>query len=143
MVKEITKDVDILTKISQDVKITEDNKKEILKVIKDIRDTVKANKATCAGLAAIQIKYPLNIIIAKINKDYQIMINPKIIAKSKLKHKSIEGCMSVEGYHEVRRHDWVRVVYLDSNFKTKCETYAGFEAEVIQHECDHLKGVII
>lgn len=143
MVKEITKDVDVLKTVSHDVVFTKDNNKELLDVIKDLKDTAKAHEDNCAGLAAIQIGYPLNVILVKLDTGWTIMINPKIVGRSKLKHKSIEGCLSQDGYSMVRRHDWVRVVYTDINHKTKCETYAGFEAEVIQHECDHLKGVLI
>ena len=71
-----------------------------------------------------------------------IMFNPKIVNKSK-PYKTVEGCLSLLGERETLRYDEITVEYQDMDFKHRRESFTGFIAEIIQHECDHLDGVLI
>lgn len=54
-----------------------------------------------------------------------------------------EGCLSIPGVHEkVPREDEIRIQYLDENLEPHDETYSGYKARVIQHEYDHLEGIL-
>ena len=70
------------------------------------------------------------------------MINPKIISKDIL-YETKEGCLSLSGERITRRYQIIKVEYLDESFKRKVGTYTGFVAQIIQHEIDHLFGIII
>lgn len=140
MVKEIVKDVAILTKKSEKFVFGEDDH-----IIQDLIDTAEAHKDICVGLAAVQIGYHKRafVVWSADKKRYIPFINPKIIQRYGGTYKATEGCLSVEGEHEVKRHYGITVVYYSP--KNKCISIgaSGYFAEVIQHEYDHLNGVLI
>lgn len=140
MVKEIVKDVGILTKKSEEFIFGEDDY-----IIQDLIDTANAHKDNCAGLAAVQIGYHKRafVVWSADKKRYIPFINPKIIKRSRETYKAIEGCLSVEGEHEVKRHQSITVVYYSPKNKCIAIGSSGYFAEVIQHEYDHLNGVLI
>ena len=70
------------------------------------------------------------------------MYNPEII-KSDGAYETEEGCLSLDGVRKTKRCKKIKVRYLDRNFKIKIKTYEGFTAQIIQHETDHLSGIII
>ncbi|MFC2696117.1 MAG: peptide deformylase [Candidatus Absconditicoccaceae bacterium] len=80
------------------------------------------------------------------DKDYlgeTLLINPEIVDKSKEMQISEEACLSLPGKRgNVRRHERVIVKFQDLKGKTKKLKYSGFNACIIQHEIDHLKGVL-
>jgi len=105
------------------------------------------------GLAAIQIGEPLRIIVMDIEgKDEdgkelprrpRYFVNPEILWASDEVKTWEEGCLSVpEIYDEVERPDRVRIRYLDYDGKTVEEDADGLFAVCIQHEMDHLEGVV-
>jgi peptide deformylase len=95
------------------------------------------------GLAAPQVGESIRLIIIKYKDNSIAMINPRIIMKSILKEWGEEGCLSVPGkYGEVKRSKKLTVRYIDENGKNKVLTANGFLARIIQHETDHLDGVL-
>ena len=71
------------------------------------------------------------------------MINPKILKKSLFKEWDEEGCLSVPGFFgQVKRHKKITLEYLDANGKLQRLDAEGFFARIIQHEIDHLNGIL-
>lgn len=138
MVREIIKDPTILGQKSEPFIFGQDDH-----IIQDMLDTAKANIDNCAGLAAIQIGEPVCAILVRNGSDFKAMLNPKIIKKSPSFYWTMEGCLSVDGEHRVKRHRSVLVSYMTKNGKQKTETFTGYIAQIIQHEVDHLNGVLI
>ena len=71
------------------------------------------------------------------------MINPVIIKKTGKKFLNTEGCLSLEGCRQVERYSSVLVGYIDKFGKRITKTFNGTLAIIIQHETDHLKGILI
>lgn len=100
------------------------------------------------GLAAIQIGVPKRIIVMDLaGKDEEpqprYFVNPEIVWKSDELYAYEEGCLSVpEVYDEVERPNRVRIRYLDYNGQPVEEEAEGLFAVCIQHEMDHLEGVL-
>ena len=116
------------------------------KLMDDMLETMYA--ANGIGLAAIQIGVPKRIIVMDIGKDVEkkeprYFINP--IIKNKNASKSIyeEGCLSVPNqFAEIERPKKCEVEYLDYNGKKKFLLAEGLLATCIQHEMDHLEGIL-
>jgi peptide deformylase len=73
-----------------------------------------------------------------------VLINPTITAKSKTKIISEEGCLSFPGkFFQIKRNEKVQVRYLDKNGKNGKIKAAGLLARALQHEIDHLEGILI
>lgn len=137
MIKNIVKDINFLKNISKDM--TRDDKY----IIDDLNDTLLFNKSRCVGMAANMIGYLKNAIIFEDNKkNYQIMLNPKIIKKED-KYEAEEGCLSLDGTRKTIRYKKIKVEYLDALYRKRIKTFTDFEAQIIQHEIDHLFGIII
>jgi len=103
------------------------------------------------GLAAPQIGKAINLFIIdssrfedeKYPNVKKVFINAEILNESGEKWDFEEGCLSIPHIREnVKRHDTLRIRYQDENFDTHEETYDGIVARVIQHEYDHVKGVM-
>lgn len=137
MVKEIVKDENILTKKS--IRAT----KEDLYIIQDLIDTAEAHKDRCCGLAAIQLGYEKNICIILKDGKWIPFVNPMVSRRSINWFENEESCMSLEGTRKAKRYEWIEVIYMDRNLKSKKMMLTGFPAVIIQHEMDHLKGVLI
>ena len=110
-------------------------------------------KADGVGLAAPQIGLEDRILIIDLSphaKDdpsfmnfKKIFINAYIIERDGEEADVEEGCLSVPNIHEkVSRKNKIRIRYLDENFHPHEDVYEGFKARVIQHEYDHLEGVL-
>lgn len=100
------------------------------------------------GLAAIQIGEPLRIIVMDLSRDDEpkaprYFVNPEILSRSEEMFSYEEGCLSVpEIYDDVERPARVRLRYMDYNGKQIEEDCEGLYAVCIQHEMDHLEGVL-
>ena len=138
MIKEIVKDVEILQQLSSKFEFGIDDE-----LITDLLDTANANFDACLGLACIQIGTPKRLIVVKIGNKFVPMINPHIIKRSQETFIATERCLSLEGARKVKRHTNIMVGYTTQNGQTKCEKMAGIVAQVVQHECDHLTGILI
>lgn len=137
MVREIVKDVIFLKQKSQPA--TRDD----MQIIRDLLDTVKANKDRCAGMAANMIGERKTILTALVGKEYIIMVNPVIVDKSKQCYETEEGCLSLVGERPAKRYSVITVEFLDKRFKKRRQTFRDFDAQIIQHEMDHFEGIII
>lgn len=138
MVKEIVKDTDILTQISEPFVFGKDDG-----VIKDMLDTAAEHEENCVGLAAIQIGVAKRVILVFNGSAFIPMFNPQIIGRSKETYMTEEECLSLEGKREVKRHRSITVIFQNSKKKFERKQYSGLMAQIIQHECDHLNGILI
>jgi peptide deformylase len=116
------------------------------KLIDDMFETMYA--APGIGLAAIQVGEPRRVVTLDLAKKDepkapQVFINPELVWTSDDKRTHEEGCLSIpEYYEEVERPAEVRIKYLDLDGKS-CEIEAkGLLATCLQHEIDHLDGVL-
>ena len=140
--KIITEPNKLLREISLPVKKV--GKKE-QQLMDDMLDTMYA--ANGIGLAAIQIGVPKNVVVIDLNKDKKkipmFFVNPKITSKSKSLTKYEEGCLSIPNlFAEIERPSECEIQYLDYFGKEKTLTANGLLATCIQHEVDHLKGIL-
>ena len=138
MVKEIVKDLEVLQQKSERFEFGKDEY-----LIQDMIDTAEHHKERCIGLACIQIGTPKKVILVRIGNKFIPFINPTILQKSQAKYKTVEGCLSLDGEREVYRHKKIKVGYTTLNKKSRVEVFGGIVAEIIQHECDHLNGILI
>ena len=111
-------------------------------IITDLQDTLKAHRDGCVGMAANMIGYKKRIIIVNIGFADLIMQNPIIKAKSG-KYETEESCLSLIGRRKTERYQNIEVEYLDVSFKKQKQKFSGYAAQIIQHEMDHLEGIII
>jgi peptide deformylase len=96
------------------------------------------------GLAAPQINIPLRLAVAEVRKRKYYFINPEITSYSQEKIVSEEGCLSIPGeYFPILRSETVTVKYQNEKGLPKKLRATGFLATVIQHEVDHLDGILI
>lgn len=122
----------------------------IMSLAEDLIDTMKAGPGS-VGVAAPQIGVSLSACVVDVsnnrhgkdnNHGLLIMLNPEIIASSG-NAVMREGCMSVPDYTgDVERSTSIRVKYMDLSGEIKSVEASGFEAVAIQHEMDHLDGVL-
>ena len=136
MIKEIMHDPIFLCQKSQPATIAD------LSVAKDLLDTLIANKDGCVGMAANMIGVKKKIITFDNNGMYMTMLNPEIISKSG-EYETEEGCLSLPGVRKTKRYQIITVKYQDLSMKSQTQTFMGWTAQIIQHEIDHCKGVII
>ena len=112
-------------------------------VITDLLDTLRAHLDGCVGMAANMIGVKKNIIVVSMGFMQVAMVNAKIVS-SKKPYKTEEGCLSLlGGPRPCTRYNEIEVEYLDSNFMPKKDKFTGFTAQIIQHELDHVNGVLI
>lgn len=136
MVKPIVRDTFFLNQKSETAT------KADLPVAQDLGDTLRANRERCVGMAANMIGYRKRIIIVATGFADLIMINPVITEKSGA-YETEEGCLSLAGVRKTIRYDRITVRYLDMKFSEHTQTFSGYIAQIIQHECDHLEGILI
>tara|TARA_B110000467_G_C18040097_1_gene325405 strand:+ start:11 stop:532 length:522 start_codon:yes stop_codon:yes gene_type:complete len=127
---------------SLDVSVVND---ETRKLMDDMLETMY--DAPGIGLAAIQVGIPKRIIVIDLSKEEEkrplYFINPKIILKSNNNATYEEGCLSVPGqFAEIDRPDRCHINYLDYNGEKQELKAEGLLATCIQHEMDHLEGIL-
>ena len=118
---------------------------EIKKLMKDMLETMY--DAPGIGLAAIQIGILKRLVVIDISKDEKknplFLVNPKIISQSKTTSVYEEGCLSLPGqFAEIERPSECLVKYIDLDGKEKELKADGLLATCIQHEVDHLNGIL-
>lgn len=112
-------------------------------VITDLLDTLRAHTHECVGMAANMIGVRKNIIAVSVGLGQFVMVNPKIVATKK-PYDTEESCLSlIGGPRKCKRYEEIEVEYEDINFKKQKQKYTGWTAQIIQHECDHLEGILI
>ena len=145
----------ILRNENKDVDIT---KKETLELIINMTNSLYYHYG--CGIAAPQVGKNLNLFIVKVEpvdeeeipekqREYftdiplTVFINPKIIKYSEDTNLDYEGCLSVPGFDAVVKRSNSIVIEYTNIFGEKCiEEYTGFVARAIQHEYDHLQGIV-
>ncbi|MBK6523793.1 MAG: peptide deformylase [Sphingobacteriaceae bacterium] len=153
----------VLRKVAEDI---DKNYPNLEKLIKDMFDTMY--EASGVGLAAPQVGKAIRLFIVDTepfvtdedDEDYdedeftpaerkqlkafkKIFINARIVNEEGTPWKFKEGCLSIPKIREeVSRPEKVTIEYVDENFKKHTETYDGLIARVIQHEYDHIQGVL-
>ena len=137
--------------------VVEEVDEDLQKLMNDMLETMYA--APGIGLAAIQVGVPKRVIVLDIgwrnesestNDEKQVVrknpvyfVNPEIIIKSTNNSTYEEGCLSVPGqFAEIERPDKCRIKYLDYYGQSKELTVEGMLATCIQHEMDHLEGIL-
>jgi peptide deformylase len=138
-----------LLQISQPV--TEFGTPQLAELLEDMFETMHA--AQGAGLAAPQIGVPLRVVIFGFDRNQRypdapevpetVLINPVIEPLSDVLEDGWEGCLSVPGLRGmVPRHVRLRYSGLDAQGQPFSREVEGFHARVVQHECDHLDGIL-
>lgn len=116
--------------------------KEVQKLLKDMEDTLA--HAQGLGLAAPQIGESLRLCLAKIGGRVTPLINPDILSRSHEKDIAEEGCLSLPGqWVDVPRSVDIVLRYLNARGQEQERKLMGIEARIVQHEVDHLEGVLI
>ena len=138
MIKTIIKDIEFLQQKSEQFIIGKDDA-----ILIDMMDTANAHKENCAGLAAIQIGELKRVILVRNGNEFIPFINPVIVKKSGKIYIANEGCLSLDGTRAVKRWFTVMVKWTDVNGKTNIKSFSGYFAEILQHEIDHLNGILI
>jgi peptide deformylase len=137
----ITNPNPILKKKSVEVKLKKISSKEFQELCLNMEKTMEEKKGV--GIAAPQIGENIRLIIINTKDGGVVMINPKITKKSLTKEWGEEGCLSVPGvFGQVKRHKKIECEYLDKTGKEIKIKAEGLMARVIQHEIDHLDGVL-
>lgn len=142
----ITEPNPILRQIGKELTVEEIGSKKIKKLIKDLVETMYIHDG--AGIAAPQVGE--NIKLCIIAKDFSptkekdlILINPVWEKKNIIKTIEEEGCLSVPGiWGMVKRYKKIKVKALDEHGNRICFEAEDFPARVIQHENDHLNGIL-
>jgi len=137
---------EILKKKARQIDKIDERVKELAQ---DMLDTMYKNDGI--GLAACQVGILKSLVVYDVNyidekrpkKNPIVMVNPKITSVSKSMVTVEEGCLSFPNvFEKVDRHEKVTVEYLDLNGKKVIKRVKGLEAVCIQHEVDHLSGVV-
>ena len=136
MVKQIVKDIFFLGQKSEPATQAD------LSVAQDLRDTLKANQDRCVGMAANMIGVKKRIIIVSMGFADLVLINPVLLAKTG-PYETEEGCLSLDGVRKTTRFQDIEMEYLDENWNSHKQKFSGWTAQIIQHEMDHLEGIII
>lgn len=148
MVKKILSVTDpILRKKSKPVKKID---KKVLSLIADLKDTlVVQENPQGVGLAASQIGKNFRVFAMKPKDKIKIIINPVIVSISKQKEKSkdedkiMEGCLSLPHFYgPLKRPQEIKIKYLTEKGEKRTEVFKDFPALIVQHEIDHLDGII-
>lgn len=114
---------------------------EALPVIDRLYAAIKGRSAS--GIAAPQIGENVRVILAMIGEIITPLIDPKIVSFSVLKETAEEGCLSLpDQWGFVPRAIEITVAFIDFQGKKREQRFFGWDARVIQHEIDHLDGIL-
>ena len=138
----------VLRKVAEDI---DENYAGLDQVIADLFETL--HRAEGLGLAAPQIGKSIRLFVidgAPLADDEpeladfrKVFINARITEKSGDFQPMNEGCLSIPNLREeVNRESHIRITYYDENWEYHDEVYDGYKARIIQHEYDHLEGVL-
>src|SRR5215217_175603 len=138
----------VLRQISKPVEVFDD---ELKTLVADMFETMYA--APGIGLAAVQVGVPVRLLVIDLQepeeeggepvRDPHVFINPEILEHSDQEVPYTEGCLSVpDQYAEVDRPDRIRARWMELDGKVREEEIEGLLAICLQHEMDHLNGVL-
>jgi len=137
--------------LRQETDEIDENYENLAQLIENMFETM--DSADGVGLAAPQVGYAIRLFIIdtspmkdddpELDNFRKVFINPIIIEEWGKEWLFNEGCLSVPDIREdIKRKPNIRIEYYDENFKLKEEVFDGVKARVIQHEYDHLEGLI-
>lgn len=136
MVREINRDVILLGRTSTMATIEDKS------IADDLRDTLLAHRDGCVGMAANMIGELKRIIAFDNEGTIMVMYNPILLKKEK-PYDTEEGCLSLEGVRKTKRYGRIKVQYQNEAMQVRQKTFTGWTAQIIQHEMDHLDGILI
>jgi peptide deformylase len=129
---------------------------DVTRLIADMFDTMY--EAPGIGLAAIQVAVPRRLVVIDLQEPAEgseededaepvrrphVFINPEIVHRSDARKVYNEGCLSIpEQYAEIERPDIVRATWIDEKGKSQEGEFGGLMSVCLQHEVDHLNGVL-
>lgn len=147
--------------LKQQCRVIKKNHSGLDILVSDMWETMR--NANGSGLAAPQIGFPLSLFIVDSKSTYEHLdqvdkpfyfekedhgiketfINATIIDRSLDEWDEEEGCLSIPGlYSKVKRSWTITIEYYDLNFKKNTRTFSGLTARIIQHEYDHIQGIL-
>ena len=115
---------------------------EDMDIAQNLLDTLEAHSDGCVGMAANMIGVSKRIIAFDCEGTYMVMFNP-VILKKEGAYQTEEGCLSLSGSRRTERFQSVKVQWQNEKFQTRAKTFAGWTAQIIQHEIDHCNGILI
>jgi len=137
----ITTDESILRKKSHNTSIAECGRE---KIFERLAEALRKSDRPGVGLAAIQIGVPLRAALVNIPGMKMGLINPVIVERGPEKIFPGEGCLSVPGKEvSTKRNEWVAVEYANDAGIRRKATFKGVVAIIMQHEIDHMDGILI
>ncbi len=114
---------------------------ESKKIIKNLRNAIEDKNAL--GIASPQIGINIRVILTKLGKNFIVMINPKILQFSEKTEIDEEGCLSLpDTWGKVERAKEIVVEFIDEKGKKKILNLQKIDARIVQHEIDHLDGIL-
>lgn len=136
MIRSIVKDTFFLAQKAEEAT------KADLPLAGDMLDTLAANADRCVGMAGNMIGVRKRVIVAHADGRSIVMFNPVITAKLG-PYETEEGCLSLSGMRKTTRYETIEVEYRDVRWNKRKGRFSGFAAQIIQHEVDHLEGILI
>lgn len=141
----------VLREVAAEVDVEKEGKEELTKLLGNLFETMK--NADGCGLAAPQVGISKRILVVDGNdlvdrfpelKGFvRKMINPVVVEKSEETSEYNEGCLSIPDVDaDIIRPKTITVEYIDENFELKEETFTDFASRMLQHELDHLDGIV-
>lgn len=131
----------VLRQVAQPIASADFKATWLKKLAKDMTETMISRDGI--GLAAPQVSESIRLIIVSTKTGPLIMINPELTKKSLIKETDEEGCLSIPNtFGQVKRHHSIQVKFFDLEGKSKHISAKGLLARVIQHEIDHLDGIL-
>ena len=109
---------------------------------RDLLDTLIAHREGCVGMAANMIGVAKRIIVFDDAGTYTTMFNPEILRREG-PFEAEEGCLSLSGTRKTKRYRTVKVRYQNGQMQVRLRSFTGWTAQIIQHEIDHLDGILI
>ena len=115
---------------------------EDLSIAADLLETLAFHKEGCVGMAANMIGVSKRIIAFDCDGEYMVMFNPELV-KTAEPYDAEEGCLSLPGTRPTKRFRKIKVRYQNQAMQVRMKTFEGWTAQIIQHEIDHLNGILI
>ncbi len=111
-------------------------------IITDLADTLRAHLHECVGMAANMIGVSRCVIAVAVGSRVMTLCNPVIVEKQQ-PYVTQESCLSLDGARPCTRYRKITVRYQDEQMAHHTQVFSGFVAQIIQHEIDHLEGILI
>ena len=117
--------------------------KEDLPIGQDLLETLLAHRESCVGMAGNMIGETVAVIAFFDGDKPMVMYNPEIL-KAEGAYQTEEGCLSLlGGPRKCTRYQKIKVRWDNEQFQKRVKTFTGWTAQIIQHEVDHCKGILI